>query len=121
MSDVKSFLVVNRKAPYSTSYSKETLDVALMAAVFNQKTSLLYMDDGVYQLLKQQDPGDIKHKNSSQSLPMLEMYEVKDIYVEHRSLEARGLTTQDLVIPVKVVDSKAIAELIQQQDVVLGF
>lgn len=121
MSDVKSFLVVNRKAPYSTSFSKETLDVALMAAVFNQKTSLLYMDDGIYQLLKEQDPGDINHKNSSQSLPMLEMYEVKDIYVEKESLEARGLTEQDLVIPVQVTDSNAIAELIQQQDVVLGF
>jgi len=121
MSDNKSFLIVNRKAPFGSAFAKEALDVGLIAAAFGQKLSLLFMDDGVYQLLKNQNPSDINQKNSSQTLPMLEMYDVKDIYVEAESLQARNLQSEDLLISVQIIDSQATAELIDQQDILLNF
>lgn len=117
----KSFLIVNRKAPYGSAFAKEALDVGLIAAAFGQKLSILFMDDGVYQLLKQQDPSGIHQKNSSQTLPMLEMYDVKDIYVEAESLQARNLAADDLLIPVEIIDSNAISNLLEQQDILLNF
>lgn len=121
MSSTKSFIVVNRRSPYASNFAKEALDVALMSAVFNQATTLLFMDEGVYQLLSDQDPSDISAKNSSATLPMLEMYEVKDIYVDSESLKQRGLSEEDLLIPAQPIGAGEIAELLQRQDIILNF
>ncbi len=121
MSISKQFLIINRKAPYGRSYGRDAIDVALVAATFNQPTSLLYMDDGVYQLLKNQAPDLINQKNSSKILPMLEMYDINNIYVECESLAMRNLAECDLAIVVKMISSKEVGELIEQHQVLLGF
>ncbi len=121
MMNPKSFLIINRHSPYQTNSAKEALDVALMTAVFNQKTSVLFMDDGIYQLLKKQDPTDITQKNSAATFPMLEMYDVDAVYVEQASLEARNLNEQDLLMPVQVIDSESLRELIENQTIILNF
>lgn len=121
MADKKSFLIVNRKAPFGSAFAKEALDVGLIAATFGQQLALLFMDDGVYQLLKDQAPSDIKQKNSSQTLPLLEMYDVKDVFVEAQSLQARNLKVEDFLIPVQVINSQAAARLMDQQDILLNF
>ncbi len=121
MSNIKSFLIINRHSPYQSSITKEALDVALMAAVFNQKTSVLFMDDGVYQLLNNQDPKDIQQKNNAATFPMLEMYDVDAVYVESTSLETRGLKEQDLLMPVQILTGEGVRKLIEQQHVVLNF
>ena len=43
------------------------------------------------------------------------------LYVEREALEARGLTEEDLVVPVQVMDAAQIAEIMEAQDVVLTF
>ena len=54
MSEVKKFMFVNRKAPHGTVYALESLEVVLITAAFDQDVSLVFMDDGVYQLKKGQ-------------------------------------------------------------------
>jgi tRNA 2-thiouridine synthesizing protein C len=54
---VKKFLYVNRKAPYGTIYAWESLEVVLIGAAFDQEVSLMFLDDGVYQLTKGQHLG----------------------------------------------------------------
>ena len=44
---------MNRKAPYGTIYALESLEVVLIAAAFDQDISLVFADDGVYQLTNQ--------------------------------------------------------------------
>ena len=44
------FCYINRKAPYGTIYALESLEVVLIAAAFDQDISLVFVDDGVYQL-----------------------------------------------------------------------
>jgi len=51
---VKKFMYVNRKAPYGTIYALESLEVVLIAAAFEQDVSLIFMDDGVFQIKKGQ-------------------------------------------------------------------
>ena len=59
MSDAKNFMFLNRRAPYGTIYAWESLEVVLIAAAFEQKVSIMFADDGVYQLVKGSDPADI--------------------------------------------------------------
>jgi tRNA 2-thiouridine synthesizing protein C len=118
---VKKFLYVNRKAPYGTIYALESLEVVLIGAAFEQDVSLAFVGDGVYQLTKGQDPKGLEVKNFSPAFRALEDYDVNKLYVDQESLRARGLTPQDLVVPVEVVSAERMAEIMESQDVVLSF
>ena len=118
---VKRFLYVNRKAPYGTIYALESLEVVLIGAAFEQDVSLAFLGDGVYQLAKGQDTKAVEVKNFSPTFRALEDYDVTKLYVEREALEARGLTEEDLVVPVQVMDSAGIAQIMEEQDVVLSF
>jgi tRNA 2-thiouridine synthesizing protein C len=117
---VKRFMYVNRKAPYGTIYALESLETVLIAAAFDQDVSMVFIDDGVFQLKKGQDTSAIGMKNFSPTYRALEGYDVEKLYVEKESMDARGLTADDLVVPVEVVDADALREIMAQQDVVLS-
>ena len=117
---VKKFMYVNRRAPYGTIFALECLEVVLISAAFEQDVSLVFLDDGVFQLKKNQDTTGIGMKNFSNTYRALDDYDVEKIYVEKESLDARGLTSDDLIIPVEVLSSKEMREKMAQQDVVIS-
>ena len=117
----KRFLYVNRKAPYGTIYALESLEVVLIGAAFEQDVSLAFVDDGVYQLTKGQNTKGLEMKNFSPTFRALEDYDVTKLYVEAEALQARGLTEADLVVPVEVVSTQRMAEIMDGQDVILSF
>jgi tRNA 2-thiouridine synthesizing protein C len=128
-------MYLNRRAPYGTIYAWESLEVVLIGAAFDQEVSLMFLDDGVYQLTKGQDTKGIGMKNFSPTYRTLGDYEVKNIYVDRDSLQARGLTQDDLVAIawedfeteeeveniVEVIDSARVRELMEESDVVFSF
>ena len=132
---IKKLMYVNRKAPYGTIYALESLEVVLIGAAFDQQVSLAFVDDGVYQLTRSQNTDGIGMKNFSPTYAALGDYDVRHIYVERESLEARGLTVEDLMPltyededddwaekeSLRVVDSSELATLMSEQDVVLSF
>ena len=131
----KKFLYINRKAPHGSIYALESLEVVLIGAAFEQDVSLAFVDDGVYQLLRNQDTGAIGSKNFAPTFRALGDYDVSKIYVDRESLELRGLTRDDLMPltwededddwaekdSIRVVDSEELAEIIDAQDVLLNF
>ncbi len=131
----KKFLYVNRKAPYGTIYALESLEVVLIGAAFEQDVSLAFIGDGVYQLTKGQDTKGIGVKNFSPTYRALGEYDIQKIYVEKESLEARGLTLDDLQHlvyededddwaekdAIRLVSARELGEIMEQQDVVLSF
>jgi tRNA 2-thiouridine synthesizing protein C len=118
---VKKFMYVNRRAPHGTIYAQESLEVVLVGAAFEQDVSVVFLDDGVYQIRKDQDTGAIGTKNFSKTFRALEMYDVEKLYVEKESMQARGMTEDDLNVPVEVKTSEEIGRLMEEQDVVLSF
>jgi tRNA 2-thiouridine synthesizing protein C len=132
---VKKFMYLNRKAPYGTIYAWEALEVVLIGAAFDQDVSVMFLDDGVYQLTKGQDTKGIGMKNFSPTYRTLGDYEVKKIYVDRASLEARGLSQEDLVEIawedfeteeeidniVEVIDSARVSELMNESDAIFSF
>ena len=117
---VKRFMYVNRRAPYGTIYALECLEIVLVAAAFDQDVSLVFIDDGVCQLKKNQVPTGIGMKNFSKTYGALADYDVEKIYVEKESLDARGLTADDLVIPVEVMATDDLRDIMALQDVVIS-
>jgi len=131
----KKFLYVNRKPPHGSIYALESLEVVLIGAAFEQDVTLAFIDDGVYQLLKNQDSSAIATKNFAPTFRALGDYDVNKIYVERESLEMRGLGKDDLMPltwededddwaekeSIHIVSSTELAEIIEQQDVLLNF
>ncbi len=114
-------MLVNRKAPHGAIFGLEALEVALVAGAFDQDVSLVFADDGVYQLVKDQDTKGIGLKNFAKTFRALEDFDIRKLLVEQEALLARGLSVDDLIIPVEVIAAKRIGELMEQQDVVLSF
>ena len=135
MSNTKTFVYVNRKAPYGTVYALESLEVVLIGAAFEQDVKLVFMDDGVYQLTKGQDPAGIGMKNFSKTYAALGDYDVNQIYVDETSLQERGLTLDDLQplvyededddweekSSIHVVSRDQLSDVIESADVLLNF
>jgi len=118
---VKKFLYLNRRAPHGTVYALESLETVLVGAAFEQDVSVVFMDDGVFQLVKDQDPGGLESKNFSKTYRALEMYDVEKLYVEQDSLRQRGLNAKDLLVPVEIINAETLGALMAQQDVILSF
>ena len=131
----KKFLYINRKAPYGSIYALESLEVVLIGAAFEQYVSLAFIDDGVYQLMANQETTGVGMKNFSKTYRALGDYEVRKFYVEKESLAERGLTADDLMQityededddyaekpSLIYVDRSEMAALIATQDVILSF
>ena len=118
---VKKYLYINRRAPHGSIYAHEALEVVLIGAAFDQDVSLAFIDDGVYQLKKNQDTSDINTKNFSKTYGALEMYDVEKLYVEKESLEQRGLSEDDLMVDVKILTSDEMKKIITDSEVILNF
>jgi len=119
--DVKKFMFVNRKAPYGTIYALESLEVVLITAAFDQDVSLVFLDDGVFQMKKGQQTKAVDIKNFSPAYRALDGYDVEKLYVEKESMDARGLTEDDLLVDVIVLSRAEMGALMDEQDVILSF
>jgi tRNA 2-thiouridine synthesizing protein C len=117
----KHFLIVCRHPPYGSSHARDALDVAMATAAFDQQVAMLFLGDGVLQLLKAQDGSAIEQKSHDKQLGALPLYDVDALYVDAHSLHLHGLDSDDLVLPTRLVTDEEIARLFSSHPVVLGF
>jgi tRNA 2-thiouridine synthesizing protein C len=117
---MKSYLFVLRKPVHSGAYVQEMLDIILTTAAFDQKVSILFLDDGVFQLKNGQHPENVGMKDTAAIFNALEIYDVNNIYTETESLQERGLKLCDLCLSVQELDRKDIAGLMKRFDVVFA-
>ena len=128
-------MYINRRAPYGTIYALEGLEVVLVGAAFDQDVSMAFIDDGVYQLKKDQNTEESHMKNFSPAYRALGDYDVTKLYVEKESLEKRGLTPEDLMDltyedeeddykekpSIRIIGQTDLADVIAKQDVLFNF
>jgi tRNA 2-thiouridine synthesizing protein C len=116
----RRILFIMRQAPYGTAVAHEVLDAALVAGVFELAVTVLFIDDGVYQLLRDQHGETLGSRDAARALTALPTYDVERLYASRDALAERGLDAADLVLPVELLDRAAIAALLAEQDVVIS-
>ncbi|MCY3883511.1 MAG: DsrE family protein [Gammaproteobacteria bacterium] len=84
---MKSILYLVRRKP--GPIAEETIDMVLVSGVFGQPTSVLFIDDGVYQLLEQ--PGTNNRSDTARKWSALPTYEIDRIFIHERSVQERTL------------------------------
>lgn len=90
----------------------------MAAAAFEQPLVLLFSGDGIWQLLDHQHSEDKNHGKLVSALPI---YGVSEIIVDEASLHARGLSPEDLCLPVSPRDKQGITQLLSSARHILTF
>ncbi|MDE3738552.1 sulfurtransferase complex subunit TusC [Metapseudomonas resinovorans] len=116
---MKSMLIISRQAPWSGPGAREALDIALAGGAFDLPLGLLFLDDGVFQLVAQQQPTALQQKDLTANLQALPLFGVESLYASARSLQERGLDNATLNLTVDVLDDSALTTLIDRYDQVL--
>lgn len=115
-------LCISRHSPYQQSLASEALDTVLAAGAFEQDIALLLMDEGVWQLTREQQGSLVSRKTFSKKLAALPLFGIDNIFVHQPSLTARGLTGDELCTDaVQLLNNNETKQLIESHDQLLSF
>ncbi|PMP06091.1 sulfurtransferase TusC [Vibrio breoganii] len=118
---MKKITFVFTSTPHSTAQGREGLDAILATSAYSENLQLVFVGDGVSQLLKQQQPQSILSRDYISAFRLLDLYEVEEVYVCSESLSELGFTQQELFLDAELLDSEGIAHKLAASDVVLRF
>ena len=113
--------IINSKAPFSSNHGKDALDVALIFGSFEQKVSLFFQGDGVYQLIANQDGRLVSIKDYLKTFSAFEFYDIEDIYVCQQSLINRLLDETFHINDVQVLTSIEFSLALNRHQHILRF
>ena len=116
----KDILLVFRHAPYGNALAREGLEAALACGAMGAKTSVLYINEGVWQLLASQNSAVIDSKNQAAMASALPLYDVDAIWVDEDSLKQRNLTSADINAG-KIIDTAGVQKLLATSKSILSF
>ena len=117
----QDILILQRTPPYGSSLAREGIDYALTSAAYDQNISILFLGDGVFQTLKNQDSKAIQQKNHGGALDVLPLYEIENLYVIEEDLKIRGITPEQVIDTIKVISNSESNELIHTHSKIIGF
>ncbi|MCI0993930.1 sulfurtransferase complex subunit TusC [Pseudomonas corrugata] len=116
----KSLLLISRQSPWSGPGAREALDIVLAGGAFDLPIGLLFLDDGVHQLLPDQNAKAVQQKDLSANLQALPMFGVEDLFVCADSAAERGIDADALGLgDLKVLTAPDITALIDRYDQVI--
>jgi len=121
LSQESGLAIINSKAPFSSSHGKDALDIALIFGSFEQKVSLFFQGDGVYQLINNQDGSLLSIKDYLKTFSAFEFYDIEDIYVCQQSLVNRKLSEEFHIDGVQVLASIEFGVALNSHQHILRF
>ncbi|WP_395343306.1 sulfurtransferase complex subunit TusC [Ningiella sp. W23] len=114
-------LAVSTKAPYHQSAAIDALEAAYAATNVGIQVKILFLDDGVFQLIPDQNPQHIEHKNTFKKLCAMPLFDVEDIFADSQSANARSVELNLKDIPVQELNAEQRIALIHNAAQVLVF
>ena len=113
MSEDKQVVLILRTPPHGTLYPAECLRLGV--AISGLDPIIIAVDDGVYSYLKDADKGVYQ-----QHINFLAEIEIP-LLVDKTSLEERGLTKDDLIDEVEIVENDVVQEKMLKGDLTIAF
>lgn len=112
--------IIIKTAPHGTSSGRESLDCAL-ALSESHSISLFFLDAGIFQLLPAQLPELILMRDYIPTFKMLDLYDVKSIYISEMDVERFNIDSSKLVISTNVLSPSEIHSKMSNLSFVLNF
>jgi sulfur relay protein TusB/DsrH len=115
-----STLVLITKAPYGLEEAFAGLRLALAMGVNGMKTSVVMIEDGVYNALGTQKPEAVRMPSNMEATKELYDFDVP-VYVVKEDLAARGIPESKLFDGLKVVPAAKAKDLLAEHDLTTTF
>ncbi|RTZ13649.1 sulfurtransferase complex subunit TusC [Vibrio aquaticus] len=112
---------VFRSAPHSRASGREGIDALLAASAYCEDIQVVFIGDGVYQLLQGQQTAEILSKDYSPMMKLFDLYDIERVYACQASLAERGLAQADLVIEADLLERAEVAKVLQNSGKILTF
>ncbi len=115
-----SVLVMITKPPYGLEEAFAGLRMALAMGVNGMKTSVLLVEDGVYNALSTQKPEEVKMPSNIEATKELYDFEIP-VFVVKEDLEGRGIPESKLFEGLKTIPAAQVRDMVAEHDVVTTF
>jgi sulfur relay protein TusC/DsrF len=115
-----SILVLITRAPYGLEDAFAGLRLALAMGVNGMKTSVVLMEDGVYNAIASQKSDALKMPSNADATKELYDFDV-NVHVVKEDLESRGISENKLFEGLKVIPSSQLKQLMNEHDLVTTF
>lgn len=115
-----STLVLITRSPYGLEEAFAGLRLALAMGVNGMKTSVLMLEDGVFNAVGTQKPEAVKMPSNIEATKELYDFEIP-VYVVKEDLASRGIPESILFEGLKVVPASDARKLLAEHDVVTTF
>ena len=96
--------------------TREKIDLGLAALAMDWQLTVVFIGEGVWQLLNPQLEYSSKTKDYCAALGLFEMYGVDHLYVSSEDLSERDLSPMDLRFSVQRVSKQSIHEILCAAD-----
>ena len=112
-----------RTAPHGNAISREGLDALLAATAFcdEEEIGILFVDDGVLNLLDGQNPELLLQKDFIRTFKLLDLYDIEQRFVCADSLDQYNLQTEQLIISAEKIDRTSLINKLRQAEKVFTF
>ena len=118
--ELTNFTFLARTAPYGNNRSSLLMDIALASSVFEQKSNYVFMDDAIYQLLRNQNADHIQTKTFGKAIEAIKLYGINNIYVYEKSLKERSVSLDELVLNPEIINQRQLQKLIRNSENVIS-
>ena len=120
MANRRSILAILQTANPARAPYGEALGLYLTLAAFDHEVALLFLGDGIFRLLPEQEAHAIGVKDYSRMLGSLADHGIDSVYVLERDATRRGLDVTALLLPVTVLDDAGLRTLLHTRDCILS-
>ncbi len=110
-------LITFGHAPYGDYRGRSGLDLCLMLLAFDADVSLYFYSDGVFNLLNEQEPNQLKIKGMTKGFASLSSYGMSSLFVSQACMEQRGLDASDLMVEPRLLCTTHIADFFAEYHV----
>lgn len=109
-----------RHSPYGSSLAKAAVDIALATAAFEQAVDLLFIGEGVLQLLPDQDSQSLGKKNIGRQLASLPLYDINHVFVDAEAASRYKLDIARAPLEAQLLTPHEMHQLMVEYDHLLG-
>ena len=112
-----------RTAPHGNAISREGLDALLAATAFcdEEEIGVFFIDDGVLNLLDEQNPELLLQKDFIRTFKLLDLYDIEQRFVCANSLDQYNLQAEQLIISAEKIDRTSLINKLSQAEKVFTF
>ncbi|HHE9947724.1 sulfurtransferase complex subunit TusC [Haemophilus influenzae] len=112
-----------RTSPHGTSISREGLDAILAATAFCEPNDIgiFFINDGVLNLIDNQQPEIIQQKDFIRTFKLLDLYDVEQRFICTASLQKFKLDNRELILSCEKIDRSLLLEKLNQAEKLFTF